>query len=257
MSSPKDPQPARLEDIKTRWSLMRLAHQSAVSQAGPARETLVLAYARAIRSYVGAILQDSSDADELAQDVLLRILRGDFSGADPKRGRFRDLLKVAVRNQARTFLSKKQRRAGVDMDVNLAASRDEEADAAWDETWRVTALENTWAALQNYERTHRGSVAHTVLKLRVDHPDDDSPQQAERLSKAIGKTVNAAAARQQLHRARLRFAQLLLEEIARSLDQPTPDRVQEELVTLGLMEYVREFLPDDWKTKGELQEEAE
>jgi RNA polymerase sigma-70 factor (ECF subfamily) len=143
------------------------------------------------------------------------------------------------------------------MDVNLAASRAEEADAAWDETWRVTALENTWAALQNYERTHRGSVAHTVLSLRVDHPDDDSPQQAERLSKAIGKTVNAAAARQQLHRARLRFAQLLLEEIARSLDQPTPDRVQEELVTLGLMEYVREFLPDDWKTKGELQEEAE
>lgn len=94
-----DPQPARLEDINTRWSLLRLAHQSAVSQAGPARETLVLAYARAIRSYVGAIVRDSGDADELAQEVLVRILRGDFSGADPRRGRFRDLLKVAVRNQ--------------------------------------------------------------------------------------------------------------------------------------------------------------
>lgn len=256
MSTPNNPQPARLEDINTRWSLLRLAHQSAVSQAGPARETLVLAYARAIRAYVGAIVRDTGDADELAQDVLVRMLRGDFSGADPNRGRFRDLLKVAVRNQARTFLTKKQRRTGVDFDVDLAASKDEETDSAWDETWRNTVLENTWAALQAYEKSHRGSVTYTVLKLRVDYPDDDSPRLAERLSRAIGKPVNAAAGRQQLHRARLRFAELLLEEVARSLNQPTPERVQEELVALGLLEYVREFLPDDWKEKGELKDDG-
>ena len=78
--------------------------------------------------------------------------------------------------------------------------------------------------------------------LRADHPDDDSEQQAARLSQATGKTFRADAARQQLRRARARFAELLLEEIARTLDQPTPERVQEELIELGLMDYVRDFL---------------
>lgn len=253
MSTPPPDRGDRLDNIDTRWSLMRLAHVSAVGQAGPARETLVLRYAPAIRGYVGAMVRDEGDADELSQEIVMKMLRGDFAGADPKRGRFRDFLKVAVRNQVRTFLGKKQRRTGKDLDLDLFAG-DEPADPAWDEKWQSTVLANTWAALEHYQRTHRGSVAHTVLKLRVDHPDDDSPQQAERLSKAVGKAYNAAAARQQLHRARLRFAQMLLEEVSRSLDEPTPERVQEELVALGLMEYVREFLPPDWTTTGELNE---
>src|SRR2546430_1665631 len=98
----------RLEDIPTRWSLLRLATEPA-TQAGPARKALVLRYAGAIRGYVGAMTPDSADADELAQDIVVRLLRGDFAGADPARGRFRDLLKVSVRNQVRTFLSKKSR----------------------------------------------------------------------------------------------------------------------------------------------------
>ena len=41
-----------------------------------------------------------------------------------------------------------------------------------------------------------------------------------------------------LHRARERFADLLLEEIAHSLDDPTPDALQDELADLDLLEYV-------------------
>lgn len=245
----------RLEDIATRWSLLRLAHASA-TQAGPARETLVLRYAGAIRGYVGAMVPHAADADELSQEIVMRLLRGDFSGADPRRGRFRDLLKVSVRNQVRTFLTKQQRRAGVDYDLNQAADA-EPVDPAWDESWRGTVLSNTWAALEHYQRSHRGSIAYTVLKLRVDFPDDDSPQQAERLSQAIGKPINAAAARQQLRRARLRFAEFLLEEVSRLIDDPTPTRVQEELISVGLFEYVKEFLPPDWLETGELQDGTE
>jgi hypothetical protein len=243
---------ARLEDINTRWSLLRLAHVPGVTLAGPARESLVLRYAAAIRGYIGAMVNDPSDADELAQDIVVKLLSGDFAGADPKRGRFRDFLKVAVRNQVRTFIGKKQRRAGADMDLDQFAESEPE-ETAWDETWRGTVLANTWAALEHHERSHKGSVAHTVLKLRVDHPDDDSPQLAQRLGKAIGKSVSAATGRQQLHRARLRFAELLLEEISRQIDDPTPERVQEELVAVGLLEYVRDFMAEDWKATGELR----
>jgi DNA-directed RNA polymerase specialized sigma24 family protein len=253
MSTPTPGRGERLDQIHTRWSLLRLAHDDAISQAGPARETLVLRYAGAVRGYVGAMLRDSQDADELSQEVVVKLLRGDFAGADPERGRFRDLLKVAVRNQVRTFETKKQRRSGKDLDLNQFAD-EAPSDPAWDETWRSTVLANTWASLEQYQRTHRGSVAHTILKLRVDFPEDDSPQLAERLAKATSKPFNAASMRQQLHRARLRFAEMLLEEVSRLVTNPTPERVQEELVAIGLMDYVKDFLPADWSKTGELSE---
>ena len=54
------------------------------------------------------------------------------------------------------------------------------------------------------------------------------------------------AARQQLRRARVKFAELLIEEIADGLEDASPDDVEEELAALGLMDYVRD-LPPDWR----------
>src|SRR5215467_9141490 len=112
-------------------------------------------------------------------------------------------------------------------------------------TWRRSLLDMTWSALEEYQRAHKGSVSFTLLRLRADFPDDDSEQLAARLSDVLGRKVRADAVRQQLRRARLRFAQLLLEEVARGLDDPTPERVEEELVEIGLMDYVGDFLPPD------------
>ena len=71
---------------------------------------------------------------------------------------------------------------------------------------------------------------------------------ATRFSERTGQTVNAAAVRRKLRRARVTFAELLIDEIANSLDAATPDDVEDELVALGLFEYVRELLPPDWKS---------
>jgi RNA polymerase sigma-70 factor (ECF subfamily) len=248
--------PKRLDEIPTQWSLLRLAQQDSVTLAGPARSALALRYSSSIRHYVGAQVKDQQDADELAQEVLVRILRGSFNQANPERGRFRDLLKVAVRNMVRTYWTRKHRRSGVNLDVEQIAQADEDddpADQEWIAAWRHSVLDKAWAALEHYQLSHKGSVSFTLLRLRVDHPDDDSERLAARLSEALGRKVRPEAARQQLHRARLRFAQLLLEEVARLLDNPTPERVEEELIEIGLIEYVRDFLPDDWRTRGELK----
>lgn len=252
----KDAVPARLDEIPTQWSLLRLAHQSTVTTAGPARHALVLRYARAIRNYVGALVRDPHDADELAQEVVVRLLRGQFASATPERGRFRHLLTVAAHNLVRTYWAKKKRSTPVDLDVaelpEEAADQDAEAVASW----RQAVLELAWHGLKEYEQTHPGSVAWTLLRLRADHPTDDSEQLAARLSQKTGRPFRADAMRQQLRRARVRFAQILLEEVARGLDEPTPERVQEELGAIGLLEYVQDFLPPDWRTRGELSEEA-
>src|SRR5262245_5988742 len=99
----------RIDAITTRWSLLRLAHDASADTV-QARQALVLRYASAIRRYLGAVLRSRDDADELAQEVIVRLMRGDFAGADPSRGRFRDFLKTAVRNMVSNHWSKQSRR---------------------------------------------------------------------------------------------------------------------------------------------------
>jgi hypothetical protein len=58
-----------------------------------------------------------------------------------------------------------------------------------------------------------------------------------------GKVLKAEAFRKQVSRARRMFAQFLVKEIAETLDKPAAPDVEDELVDLGLMGYVRDFLP--------------
>ena len=263
MASNKEPgaqRNARLERIETQWSLLRLAHADSVTAAGEARNALVLRYCDAIRRFVGSVLQNDPDADDLTQDIVVRMLGGDFAGADPERGRFRSLLKLAVRNMIRNDWKRRQRQAPADWDLDRLSDQGASQDrwhTQWTEAWRTAVLDRTWSALEALERDHPGSSSWTILRQRAEHPEDDSAQLAARVSKAIGRTMNSAALRQQLRRARIKFAQLLLEETARGLDQATPDEVQKELGELGLMEFVRDFLPHDWTRTGQLAEDAE
>ena len=246
---------SRLDAIATRWTLVRDAHAAGRPQdAAVARQALVLRYARSVRRYVGAMVKNADDADELAQEVVVRLLKGDFAGADPDRGRFRDLLKTAVRNMVHNHWAKANRRrpAAVDLD---AVATDDRPDADWLGAWQQNVLDHAWSALKDHERTHPGHPAHALLRLRAEFPDDTSDQLAARLSAKTGTPVRADACRQMLRRARLRFATLLVDEVELGLADPTPDRVQEELAALGLLDHVREFMPDDWTARGRLAAE--
>ena len=48
------------------------------------------------------------------------------------------------------------------------------------------------------------------------------------------------------------FAEILVAEVARTLDDPTPLAVEEELIAIGLMKYVGRYLSADWRTSGKL-----
>lgn len=250
-----EPEPSRLDGIATHWSLVREAHTAGRPQdATLARQALVLRYAKAIRRYVGGVSRNTTDADELAQDVVLRLMKGDFAGADPDRGRFRDLLKTAVRNMVHNHWAKENRRRPVDADLNAVGAA-EPADPKWDATWQQAVLEQAWAALKEHERANPGSPAHTLLKLRTEFPDANSEELATKFGAKIGRPVKGDACRQTLRRARLRFAEFLVQEVGMGLADPDPSRVAEELAAIGLLEYVRDFLPPDWATRGQLQEE--
>ncbi len=245
---------SRLEGIPTRWSLVQQAHTVGAPQnATAARQALVLRYAKSIRRYVGGILKKSDDADELAQDVVMRLMKGDFGGADPTRGRFRDLLKTAVRNMVHNHWAKSNRRKTADAELDLVGKEDAE-DPAWNAEWQSNVLEHAWQALKEFEKKNPGNPAHTLLKLRTECPDATSEELAEKLTAKTKNPIRADACRQVLRRARLRFAEALVTEIGIGLADPSPLRVQEELANLGLLVYVKDFLPDDWATSGALKE---
>ncbi len=233
-----------IEAIQTRWSLIRNAHLSGQPDtADEARRLLVMRYAPAIRRYLGGILRNDDDADEISQDVMVRLMRGDFAGADPGRGRFRDLLKMALRNMVKSAWQKAGRRKTVDTELDLVSSEgDPSRDSEWTQQWRKTVLDHTWNRMLADEGGKPGPQFN-ALKLRTEFPDDSSEALAERLSQKTGTTVRADNCRQLLKRARVRFASHLLDEVRAGLDTESDDRLQEELSALGLLELVRDYLP--------------
>lgn len=235
----------RLDAIPTQWSLIRRAHtQGSPTTAEEARRILVLRYAPALRRYLGRITTDQHAADDLAQDALVRLLRGDFAGADPNRGRFRDLLKESIRNLARNQWSKEARRRPKDFDLNLLADDDGATDAGWLVEWRKIVLDFAWAELKQAEQS-QGGYPYTILRLRTEHPEEKSAQLAQRLSSLLGSPVRADAARQMLSRARKRFADAVIENVRSCLDDPSFERVQEELAALELLDLFKTHLADN------------
>ena len=224
--------PPNLDRITTIWPAIH----------DPVR--FVLRYAPAVSRYLGALLRDPHDADEVAQEFLARVVERGFANADPGRGRFRDYLKMAVRNAALNYLRRKRRAPRPDVDrLELAGPEEEQA---WVAEWQRCALAKAWRTLDQHQARTPGNLFHTVLRLSVDHPDEDSEALAARAAALAGRPLRADAFRKQLSRARRLFAEALLREVTQTLENPTPQQVEEELIELGLMPHVADFLPDDW-----------
>ena len=113
-------------------------------------------------------------------------------------------------------------------------------------------MQRAWAELLAYERKNPTGLAHTALKLSVEFPEDDSKALAARASKIAGTAVQPDTFRKQLSRARRLFAEFMVVETARTLEAPSAQLVEQELIDTGVMTFIKEFLPEDWRTRTEL-----
>jgi RNA polymerase sigma-70 factor (ECF subfamily) len=236
---------SRLSQINTLWTLVSRANRREGTLVHDAQGRLLEQYGSAIRRYLIGALRDPEAADELYQEFAYRFLHGDLKGADAGRGRFRDFVKGVLFNLIAGYHKRKQRQP-----VQWSPGQPEPAQeplsiAAEDEaflaSWRDELLERSWAALARFEQEH-GQPYHTVLRFRAEHPDMPSPRLAEELGPILGKPVTAAWVRKVLERARKHFAGLLLDEIRQALEEPTDERLEQELIDLGLFEYCRPAL---------------
>jgi RNA polymerase sigma-70 factor (ECF subfamily) len=238
-----------LSQIQTLWSVVRRAHGDRVSQIRQAQESLLDRYGGAARRYLLGSLRDEDAAADVYQDFVLRFVRGDFHTADPEKGKFRSFLKTVLyrmivdcqraRKRNPTPQLPDDRIEPVAAADSHAASHDD--DAAFTQSWREELLARTWKALEA-EQQASGKPVYAVLRYRVDHSELRSPELAEGLSQELNREITAANVRVMLHRARERFGDLLLDQVAQSLEHSGRDELEEELIELELLEYCRPAL---------------
>jgi RNA polymerase sigma-70 factor (ECF subfamily) len=232
---------ARLSQIATRWSLLDQAHVGIDADRIAAQSELLTRYCGPVYHYLRRLVRDDGLAEDLCQEFALRFLRGDFRHADPNRGRFRDYLKASL---VHLVGESRRRRAhptltdyGENPIVDDSPAPPELADRMFTDLWRTELLNRTWLALAEAS-ARSGDCFHEVLKLKSDDPSRTASTLAELLGRILGRPVTPDSARQSLHRARQRFAELLRAEVAASVPTDEPALIDAELADLGLLVYL-------------------
>jgi RNA polymerase sigma factor (sigma-70 family) len=235
----------RLSRIQTRWSVVLQAHQGSGNNVTAAQQALLQRYLGAMYRYILAAVRDPYAAEELCQEFALQFVQGNFRRVDPERGRFRDYVKTVLFHLVANW-RRRQNRQGLAYDAEVHEPADdtspaEPADKEFLDNWREELLDRTWEALERIER-QTGQLFHSVLRFRASYPDVKSEEMAKQLSQQLRKPLTAAGVRQTIHRAREKFAELLLEEVARSLETTDVDRLEQELMDLELLPYCQAAL---------------
>ncbi len=235
----------RLSMIVTRWSLLRQAHDEGGDTARFAQERLLARYGGAVRRYLLGCTRNPDMADELYQEFAIKLLQGGMQGAKPEKGRFRHFLKgVLFHLLADQHQKQKRRPLGwkTELPEPMAPfTTTSESDAAFQVEWRAELLNTTWRKLQE-EEASQGQPYFTVLAHRREFPKERSEETAISLTGKLGKTYSAPTVRQILHRARERFAYILLEQVTQSLNEPTVEELHQEVVDLDLLKYCKPTL---------------
>jgi RNA polymerase sigma factor (sigma-70 family) len=207
---------------------------------------LIQRYQGAAYRYLLGAIRDAEAADELFQEFALRVMRGAFCRADPGRGRFRDYLKVSLIHLVKDYQMRRRnplRQLNLEVAEPAVSETPCSADDQFLHGWREDLMAKAWATLEQEQR-ERGHPYHSVLRLRVDHPELSSTELADRLNEQLRPETpfTETGIRKTLQRARARFADRLLEEVAYSLDNPSYDELEQELIDLELLEYCRPAL---------------
>jgi RNA polymerase sigma-70 factor (ECF subfamily) len=221
--------------MSTPWSLIRRAHEGDPSAARDAQRELIERYRRAAYRYLLRAVRSSEAAEELFQEFAFRLIRGDFRNANPSAGRFRDYLRASLGhmiNDHRRYRQRSPRPLQDDVPAPTPPPRDDEEDFM--QSWRTEMLNHAWAKLETENATQ-----HAVLAYHVQHPDSTASELSQAISTSLGKSLKPSNVRVTLHRARERFAEALLEEVAQTLDCPTREELAEELRALDLLKLCR------------------
>jgi RNA polymerase sigma-70 factor (ECF subfamily) len=234
-----------LSNIETQVGELAKMFSESEQTAMAAREAMCKRYSGAVYRYLLAALRNKDAADEVFQDFWVRFFRGAFRNYDPERGRFRALLKTALyhlivdyrKDQAK---QDRLRRTGAEIE-DMVASNEDEIHSELDQNCHQELLDRTWLALAEAQMK-TAQPLFAVLRFKSEHPQVSSKEMAEKLSELLRQPLTDAGVRQILRRARDKFAELLVQEVAQTLDSPSQEELVQELIDLDLLRYCRSAL---------------
>lgn len=232
---------SHLSRIDTIWSMVHNANESK-STGVEAQTQLFDRYGMAVKRYLLASMRNEDAASEVFQEFALRLIRGDFRNASAEKGKFRSMIKTALYRLMIDYYrrTQKQRKLGSGNEFQDPVETNE-PDRGFDSftlAWRESLLDESWNRLEQLQMT-TGKPYFSVLRARVDQPRLTTQQLLEFLIEGGENFPSASAFRVFLHRARKRFAAILLQQVVESLQEPSDDEVELELIELGLHHFCK------------------
>lgn len=198
---------------------------------------LCQAYWYPLYTYIRRQGRSSHDAEDLTQEFFAKLIEKNFLvGVQQEKGRFRSFLLVALKR----FLANQwnyahaQKRGGrqtiISIDQNSAESRyilepahNITAELIFEQRWATTLLDQVLARLAaEYGATGRGSLFQdlrgSLLKEKSSLPYSELATQMQ---------MTEAAVKMAVQRMRIRYRELLREEIAKTV--ASPDEIEDEI----------------------------
>jgi RNA polymerase sigma-70 factor (ECF subfamily) len=233
--SVSDPNPRHF--ATTHWSLIAAARDPASSQASVALAALCEAYWYPLYAYIRRQGVAAEEAHDLTQEFFARLLEKHWlDGVDQTKGTFRSFLLAACRH----FLANERDRARarkrggdrqtVSIDFSDAEARYGKepshhltAEKLYARRWALTLLDQVLTHLR--ETFTRAGKEPLFDHLRIFLLGDKQDTRYGRVAEALGMTEGAVKVA--VHRLRRQYRDLLRQEIARTLDDPT--RIDEEI----------------------------
>ncbi len=225
----------------TRWTLVSRS-RGEDTQAKVALSELCEAYYAPVMAFLRRDGRAEDVARDLAHDFFAKLLAGGtIDGADPLRGKFRSyLLTVLKRFAANQRIHDNAAKRGggqihavIDGEsdttgagLQIADTRIEAPDAAFDRQWALTLLARALARLESEMRDEGKSEHFEVLKPWLTAEADATPQSA--VATKLGMSIEAIKVA--VHRLRKRFREAVRAEIAQTVSDA--DTVREEMDAL-------------------------
>jgi RNA polymerase sigma-70 factor (ECF subfamily) len=232
---------SHLSRIETIWSMVHNANGSK-SRGAEAQTQLFERYGMAVKRYLLASMRNEDAAAEVFQEFALRLIRGDFRNANSDKGKFRSMIKTALYRLMIDYYRRNQKQkklgSGVECEDFAVANESESGFDSFTLSWRESLLDESWNRLEQLELT-TGKPYFTVLRARVDQPRSTTLQLLDSLVQNGASFASESAFRVFLHRSRKRFAAILLQQVVESLNEPTDEEIELELIELGLHHFCK------------------
>jgi RNA polymerase sigma-70 factor (ECF subfamily) len=215
--------------LTTDWSLIQHARADDSSEARQAMARLFETYWAPVYGFIRRAGHSASDAEDLAQAYFARFYEKRYAGDfRPEAGRFRTFLRASLQHFLANEWDRERalKRGGAQRLLSLDSSAAEERyrrepahdltpEALFEREWAVALLTTCLARLRAEEETAGRPQRFDALKPFL--VGDGTSGYAD-VAGELG--VGEGAVRVAVHRLRKRFAAVLREEIARTVDDP-------------------------------------